>query len=110
MLNKTEIINSISRERLETYRLSPNDTVEDLVRVYLHNIQLSEALYPALALLEVTLRNRLNNAIEKNIKPEWLIKEIKNIDILQKNEYEYLEKAGNKLTKPFYKQNQLITK
>ena len=72
-LDKTEVINSISSERLEAYRLSPTDSIENLVQMYLHNIELAEALYPALALLEVTLRNRLNNAIARNIMPDWLI-------------------------------------
>lgn len=104
--DKNEVINSISSERLEAYRLSPSDTIEDLVQVYLHNIELSEALYPALSLLEVTLRNRLNNAIDRNIIPDWLIKEAGTQNILLKEEYTLLLNASQKLTKPVYKDGQ----
>lgn len=109
-LDITEVLNSISSERLETYRLSPDDTVENLIRHYLHNIQLAEALYPALALLEITLRNRLNNAIDRNITPNWLVKETAAQSILLNEEYDLLTAASKKLTKPVYKDGQPIRK
>lgn len=107
-LDKTEVINSISSERLEAYRLSPNDTIENLVQIYLHNIELAEALYPALALLEVTLRNRLNNAINRNIMQDWLIKEADTQNILLQDEYDLIVKASQKLTRPVYKNGQPV--
>ena len=92
--DKNEVINSLSSERLEAYRLSPNDTIENLVQAYLYNIELSEALYPALSLLEITLRNRLNNAIDKNIMPDWLIKEVNAQNILLNEEHTLLLNAS----------------
>jgi hypothetical protein len=110
LINETEIFNSISRERLESYRLMSTDTIEDLARFYLQNIQLAEALYPALALLEITLRNRLSNAIEKNIKPDWLIKEVNTQSILFQDEHELLLNSYKKLIRPIYKQGQPIVR
>lgn len=108
MFNETEIINSISSERLEVYRKTANDTIEDLTRLYLHNIQLAESLFPALALLEVTLRNHLNNAIDKYIKHDWLITELTEKSILLPKEYELLKNSVEKLIKPVYQQGQQI--
>jgi len=108
MTNEAEIIKDFSLERLESYRTSQNDTINDLVQNYLYNIELAEALYPALALLEITLRNHLNNAIEKNIKANWLIIELTNNYILLPNEYVLLEKASQKLMKPVYSKDKLL--
>ena len=102
MVNKIEIINDISKERLESYRTSPNDSIEDLIKTYLYNIKLSEALYPALSLLEITLRNHLNNSIGAIIKTDWLLSEVKNRSILLPNEYELLTSAYDKLSRPTY--------
>ena len=103
MINETEIKNSISIERLESYRLTPTDTIEDLIQLYLHNIKLAESLYPALALLEITLRNRLSNAIDKDIMSGWLTKEANLQNILLKSEYDLFITAFQKLTRPVYK-------
>lgn len=111
LVNKVEILNDISNERLESYRISPANSIEDLVKIYLYNIKLSEALYPALALLEVTLRNHLNNAIGKHLKADWLISEVKNRTILLPNEYEILTSAYDKLSRPVYNKDGIaITK
>lgn len=54
---------TLSPERFEGYRKSENDTDEQILACYLWNIQLSEALYPSIAILEVALRNQLHQAL-----------------------------------------------
>jgi hypothetical protein len=48
--------------RLEKYR-PPNGSDLEMVVNYFWNVMLSEALYPGLAALEVTLRNSIHNAL-----------------------------------------------
>lgn len=112
MSSELEIIKALSRERLETYRLAPTDLINDLVQRYLYNIELSQFLYPALSLLEITLRNHLNYAIDKFIKPDWLIEEAKtNVpSILLPFEHGLLVQAYQNLKKPFYDKNGNIIK
>jgi len=109
LVNEVEIIKDISKERLESYRISVGDGIEDLIQAYLYNIKLSEALYPALALLEVTLRNHLNTEIDKLVKPDWLRSEVKTNTILLPNEYELLVNSYNKLSKPVYDKQGIFT-
>ena len=52
---------ALSPERLRPYRPPGGDDL-DLIANYLWNIALSEALYPVLQNLEVTLRNAIHNA------------------------------------------------
>lgn len=62
----------ISIARLEAYRVSPDDKDMDLLSRYAWNIGLSEALYPSLQNLEVSLRNSLNLAISQHIgNDQW---------------------------------------
>ena len=51
----------ISRERLETYRPIGGSDLE-MVTTYFWNVAMSEALYPTIQVLEVTLRNGIHSA------------------------------------------------
>jgi hypothetical protein len=53
----------LSEARLEAYRAHPAEPLEAVLGRYRWNAALSMALYPALGLLEVTLRNTLHRAI-----------------------------------------------
>ena len=61
-----------SQERLKNYKINPSDTDEEVIARYLWNIALSEALYPAIAIFEINLRNNIYNSISKHIKKDWL--------------------------------------
>lgn len=92
--------------RLNRYKLNDDKSKEDLIKNYLWNIRLSEAFYPALALFEVVLRNRIDFSISKNINPEWLTEENAN-NLLFDNEINSYRKACNKFKKEYTK-GQLI--
>lgn len=67
-----EVSGSLSSERFAAYRKPGEDDLTVLTR-YVWNMQLCEALYPALQCFEVALRNRLHNAIaRKTQNPAWL--------------------------------------
>jgi hypothetical protein len=55
--------------RLQSYRQSDQDDIDTVVH-YLWNLRLSEALYPILALFEVTLRNQIHNALARRYGTE----------------------------------------
>ena len=55
--------------RLQSYRESDQGDVDTVVH-YLWNVRLSEALYPILAIFEVTLRNQVHNALTERYGTE----------------------------------------
>lgn len=61
---------TLSPERFESYRPSEGASDERILACYLWNVQLSEALYPILSILEVALRNKLHNALIKTMGSE----------------------------------------
>ena len=86
------LINLLSDCRLSSYKYGNADEQIALER-YLYNIELSKSFYPILSLIEVSLRNRLNEAIDKTVKPDWLIQELSEQDILLDSEYKKLQEA-----------------
>lgn len=94
-----------SESRLNSFKLTKTDTQDVLYRRYIDNIKLSEALYPSLSLLEVTLRNSIDYAIETLIKPNWLFEEISKQNILKPNDYTKLLEANNTIIKNYGKAN-----
>ena len=92
------LINLLSDCRLSSYKYGNADEQIALER-YLYNIELSKSFYPILSLIEVSLRNRLNEAIDKTVKPDWLIQELSEQDILLDSEYKKLQEAKSKLLK-----------
>ncbi|MGH2559874.1 MAG: hypothetical protein ACRDJH_12480 [Thermomicrobiales bacterium] len=55
---------TVSTPRLDAYRL-PNGTDWDMALNYFWNVALSEALYPGLCMLEVTLRNAIHRDLSR---------------------------------------------
>lgn len=94
--NITEIINIITPVRLFSYG---DESYEILLDRYIYNLKLSEALYPALSLVEIALRNRICTAIEKFINKDWLIKELEQQTILADKEYKKLLETEFKIKK-----------
>jgi hypothetical protein len=65
-LNIGQIQQALSVERLAGYALHGRaEPEEQLIRRYLWNVQLGEALYPVLHFTEIALRNRLHEALSR---------------------------------------------
>jgi len=96
-IQKQEFIDIVSKERLESYSIMPKDDFTILLNRYVYNIKVSEAFYPILSTLEIALRNRLHNTIDKMIKPNWLLSELITQNVLSYNEREILLGAKRKL-------------
>lgn len=94
--SKDELVEIITPVRLGAYGDEDNSI---LLNEYVYNLKLSEAFYPALSLLEITLRNKICNAIEKLICEDWLLQELNNQNILADKEYQKLLESANKIKK-----------
>ena len=68
---------TLSVERLLSFKVDDNDTVDTLIQRYKTNLRISQALYPELSTLEVTLRNAIDTMLKTCISETWLEDEIK---------------------------------
>ena len=91
-----ELIETITPVRLKAYGDDSNDI---LLEKYIYNLKVSESLYPALSLLEVTLRNKICYAIETLICKDWLINELNHQKLLLDKEYKKLVETADKIEK-----------
>jgi hypothetical protein len=81
-------------ERLKAFENFENG---DLVELYKANMQLSEALYPALATLEVTLRNAIDYMLRNQFGQDWLFYEVEKNKFLMPNDHKKLVVAFDSL-------------
>ena len=86
---------TISVERLLSFKQTDSDTVDVLIERYKTNLRISQALYPELATLEVTLRNAIDTMLRTCISETWLEDEVKQQSILTNHEHDMLLAAYN---------------
>ena len=91
------LVNLFSSNRLNSYKFTNFDDNSLALERYLYNIELSKSLYPLLSILEVSLRNRINQAIETILQKDWLLSELEQQNILLFNEHKKLLDAYSKL-------------
>lgn len=73
-LNYLEIKKYISAARLQNYEIACDNDARRALKLYQTNIRISQAFYPLLSLLEVILRNALNEELTTYFSdPDWLI-------------------------------------
>lgn len=77
---------SLNNERLKRYIVNNKADSQDVIGLYLWNIRLSKELYPLISLVEITLRNHINNAISQNIAEKWLLNKDLTASILKDKE------------------------
>lgn len=66
--NKNNLIKALSGERFSTYLKENHNDLEKALELYIKNIEISAAFFIPLQVLEVTIRNSLNETIKMNIK------------------------------------------
>ncbi len=91
----------ISIERLKSFVWNETDNYDDIITRYKLNIKISQALYPELSILEVSLRNTIDTMLKKYISETWLEDEIQKQNILQEFEHESLIKAYTDIKKNY---------
>ena len=95
--NIANITENISADRLSSYKYLDSDNIDLILSRYIFNVQISESFYPVIAALEISLRNRLYNAVAKLKSNNCLLDEINNKNILSENEHNILLEACKKL-------------
>jgi len=86
---------TISIERLQSF-IRPDETDVDinvLLERYKDNILISQAFYPVLSILEITLRNAIDTMLITYYGKDWIEKELQKQNILQDYEYGKLKEA-----------------
>lgn len=86
-----ELTMIFSQERLGNYlsHTDCNDNKDAALLTYSWNIELSQALYPALQILEISLRNSLHKTFTENFKTEFWF----NLSFLNQKEQSKINKA-----------------
>lgn len=86
-----------SEERLDGYlnHAKCNNSKTHALVTYSWNIELSQALYPALQILEITLRNALHQALSNNFETAFWF----DLPILHEREKKQVDQAKNDLRK-----------
>lgn len=70
-----KIIKTISNERFSPYQKRYADDIEKSFLLYQSNIEISQAFYSSLSILEVALRNSINYSMQKHFQTQtWLDK------------------------------------
>ena len=92
---------TLSVERLLSFKVDDNDTIDTLIQRYKTNLRISQALYPELSTLEVTLRNAIDTMLKTCISETWLEDEIKQQCILTDHEHAKLITAYNDIKKEY---------
>lgn len=69
-----EIKSFISHPRFNIYLEEANYDTNSAYQLYLTNIELSEALYPALSLLEISLRNAIHQKLKEYFNDDFWFK------------------------------------
>lgn len=101
---------TLSVERLLSFKHSDDDTIEVLIDRYKTNLRISQALYPELSTLEVTLRNAIDTMLKSCISESWLEDELHQQKILANHEHEMLLTAYNDIKKLYSNKNFTIGK
>lgn len=70
-----KIIKTVSQERFEPYRKRYSSDLERGFLLYQANIQISQSFYSSLSILEVTLRNAINDSFQVYFKHEQWYKQ-----------------------------------
>lgn len=65
-MNETILKYYLSNARFNTYLAKANNNFENACKLYKLNIELSEAFYPILSLIEISLRNTIHQTLSKH--------------------------------------------
>lgn len=112
-INKEDLkryASTLSIERLLSFKIDENDTIDMLIQRYKTNLRISQALYPELSTLEITLRNAIDSMLKSCISQTWLEDEIQQQKILADHEHEMLLTAYNDIRKQYPNANFTIGK
>lgn len=70
-IERESIDRIISKDRLSPYLKHHKNNLDDAISHYKANVQISEAFYPYLSVLEIGLRNSINNQLNRRFRSEY---------------------------------------
>lgn len=73
-MNEQKIKNYLSNPRFNVFLAKTNNDFEKAYRLYKVNIELSEAFYPVLSVIEVSLRNAINERLKQHFNDAYWFK------------------------------------
>lgn len=82
-------------ERIVSFISLENNTEDKVIDSYNDNIKISQALYPELSVLEITLRNAIDTVFKMQFGENWIENEVKMNTLLDDFDYNTLLKAYN---------------
>ncbi len=92
-MTEQELKYYLSGPRFNVYLAKTNNDFDKAYRLYKVNIELSEAFYPILSVLEVSLRNAVNEALKLHFNDPYWFKNSLPVEFLP-----YVSEATQKLT------------
>jgi len=100
---------NISIERLSVFVYDNNDIIDDVLKRYENNIKISQAFYPELSVLEVSLRNAIDTIFKEKFGNDWIEQEVKYNYFLDSFDYDTLLKAYNDVKRECQKTSKKFT-
>ena len=90
---------TISVERLKSFNVHNKNviTFKDLKEYYIANIMISQAFYPILSTIEITLRNAIDSTFKNLLGDDWLEQEYQCNTILHPKDYEKFKTSYEKI-------------
>ncbi len=93
-------------ERLKSFGYGMENVTEELlIKMYELNIKTSQALYPALSIVEVQLRNAVDTMLQTVFSATWLEDELQKQKLLLDYDYNKLKKAYETLKNRYGEEN-----
>jgi hypothetical protein len=92
-MTEQQLIYYLSGPRFNVYLAKTNNDFDKAYRLYKVNIELSEAFYPILSVLEVSLRNAVNEALKLHFNDPYWFKNSLPVEFLP-----FVSEATQKLT------------
>lgn len=96
-MERKSIERIISKERLSPYLRHHNNNLNNAIAHYKANIQISEAFYPYLSILEIGLRNSINNQLYRRFKDENWFENPEFIKVASRFQIDRISEARNNI-------------
>ena len=96
-MDRKAIERIISTERLKPYLKHHNNDFEIAVSHYKANIEVSESYYPLLAIMEIALRNNIDNQLKRKFNDENWFEHPEFIKIVSRFQIDRVSDARNSI-------------
>ncbi len=97
--------NHFSHHRIDRYLIATSNNNRRAIRLYKHNLKISQSFYPILSVLEIILRNKLNEKLSTHFSdPNWIINQKRGFMIDPALSYNH-PRTGRRVNNHFIKES-----